>query len=32
MIKPVILVKAQENGPEQQTEQSQNPATEEAYI
>uniref|UniRef100_A0A671VVZ8 Transporter n=1 Tax=Sparus aurata TaxID=8175 RepID=A0A671VVZ8_SPAAU len=33
MIKPVKLVKAQENGPDQQTEnQSQNPANEEAYI
>lgn len=33
MIKPVVLVKAQENGPDQQTEnQSQNPANEEAYI
>ena len=33
MIKPLVLVKVQENGPDQQTEnQSQNPATEEAYI
>uniref|UniRef100_A0A3Q3GRW2 Transporter n=1 Tax=Labrus bergylta TaxID=56723 RepID=A0A3Q3GRW2_9LABR len=33
MIKPLALVKAQENGPDQQTEnQSQNPANEEAYI
>lgn len=33
MIKPLVLVKAQENGPDQQTEnQNQNPATEEAYI
>lgn len=33
MIKPVVLVKSQENGPDQQTEnQSQNPANEEAYI
>lgn len=33
MIKPVTLVKSQENGPDQQTEnQSQNPANEEAYI
>ncbi len=33
MIKPLVLVKAQENGPDQQTEnQSQNPANEEAYI
>ena len=32
MLKPVVLVpKAQENGPEQQTE-SINPANEEAYI
>lgn len=33
MIKPVVLVKSQENGPDQQTEnQTQNPANEEAYI
>lgn len=33
MIKPVVLMKTQENGPDQQTEnQSQNPANEEAYI
>lgn len=33
MIKPLKLAKAQENGPDQQTEnQSQNPANEEAYI
>lgn len=33
MIKPLKLVKAQENGPDQQTEnQSQNPTNEEAYI
>uniref|UniRef100_A0A3Q3ASG8 Transporter n=1 Tax=Kryptolebias marmoratus TaxID=37003 RepID=A0A3Q3ASG8_KRYMA len=33
MFKPVALVKAQENGPDQQAEnQSQNPANEEAYI
>ncbi|XP_028303054.1 sodium- and chloride-dependent GABA transporter 1b [Gouania willdenowi] len=33
MIKPLTLVKAQENGPEQQTEnQNPNPANEEAYI
>lgn len=33
MIKPSVLVKAQENGPDQQTEnQNQNPANEEAYI
>ncbi|KAG7244775.1 hypothetical protein INR49_029794 [Caranx melampygus] len=33
MIKPVVLMKAQENGPDQQTEnQNQNPANEEAYI
>uniref|UniRef100_A0A7N6FH86 Transporter n=1 Tax=Anabas testudineus TaxID=64144 RepID=A0A7N6FH86_ANATE len=33
MIKPSTLVKAQENGPDQQTEnQNQNPANEEAYI
>lgn len=33
MFKPVTLVKAQENGPDQQTEnQNQDPANEEAYI
>lgn len=33
MFKPVKLVKAQENGPDQQAEnQNQNPANEEAYI
>ncbi|CAK6952629.1 sodium- and chloride-dependent GABA transporter 1b [Scomber scombrus] len=33
MIKPLAIVKAQENGPDQQTEnQNQNPANEEAYI
>ncbi|KAK2861925.1 hypothetical protein Q5P01_001458 [Channa striata] len=33
MIKPLAMVKAQENGPDQQTEnQNQNPANEEAYI
>lgn len=33
MFKPVALVKTQENGPDQQTEnQSQNPVNEEAYI
>ncbi|XP_072308769.1 sodium- and chloride-dependent GABA transporter 1b isoform X1 [Eucyclogobius newberryi] len=32
MIKPVVLSRSQENGPEQQPDQSQNPPTEEAYI
>lgn len=33
MFKPAALVKAQENGPDQQSEnQSQNPVNEEAYI